>query len=316
MGAVDLAVAFVAARPACRRVEREAQHNPRPYARPHRSAHTPHRLSTHAASRIHHSKPAPEARHNLAHRGSGGKTRKKYPERRFTLRACLWQGRAGGATHASHHNIREPPNPHPRTGACRRQASLRHPPVLALRDGLMHYVAITSEGKEDGVPLKDELEAAVYDIVRASWAKRNGYLVPEPSDLQLGNDAVNLRAAVLYADLQDSTKLVDTQLNTTAAEVYKSYMVCAARIIKNEGGSVTAYDGDRIMGVFLGDTKSDAAAKSALRINWALGPIVNPYLKRIYGESAYQAKHVIGVDMSNILACRIGVRNDNDLVWI
>jgi len=180
----------------------------------------------------------------------------------------------------------------------------------------MHYVAITSEGKEDGVPLKDELEAAVYDIVRASWAKRNGYLVPEPSDLQLGNDAVNLRAAVLYADLQDSTKLVDTQLNTTAAEVYKSYMVCAARIIKNEGGSVTAYDGDRIMGVFLGDTKSDAAAKSALRINWALGAIVNPYLKRIYGESAYQAKHVIGVDMSNILACRIGVRNDNDLVWI
>jgi class 3 adenylate cyclase len=27
-------------------------------------------------------------------------------------------------------------------------------------------------------------------------------------------------------------------------------------------------------------------------------------------------RHVIGIDSSQILACRIGVRNDNDLVWV
>ena len=26
--------------------------------------------------------------------------------------------------------------------------------------------------------------------------------------------------------------------------------------------------------------------------------------------------HVIGIDTSRVLACRIGVRNDNDLVWV
>ena len=68
-------------------------------------------------------------------------------------------------------------------------------------------------------------------------------------NIQLGNDAVKLEGTVLYADLDDSTKLVDTMSPEFAAEVYKSYLVCAARIIRDQGGVITAYDGDRIMAV-------------------------------------------------------------------
>jgi|SRR6266481_8097193 len=77
-------------------------------------------------------------------------------------------------------------------------------------------------------------------------------------------------------------------------------MVCAARIIKNAGGTITAYDGDRIMGIFIGESKNTTAAKTALQINWAVSNIVNPDLKKQYGESAYQLKHAIGIDTSPI----------------
>lgn len=164
--------------------------------------------------------------------------------------------------------------------------------------------------------LKEDLQTAVAKIFREQWSKRDGNVVPEPEDLGLGNDAVNLEATVLYADMAESTRLVDSQKAHLAAEIYKSYMTCAARIIKNNGGAITAYDGDRIMGIFIGKAKNTIAAKTALQINWAVSHIVNPALRTQYGESAYQMNHVVGVDTSPIFACRIGVRNDNDIVWV
>jgi class 3 adenylate cyclase len=166
------------------------------------------------------------------------------------------------------------------------------------------------------VSLKDDLETEVAGILGDGWDERDGEVVPDPEDLQLGNDAVNLEAAVLYADMSGSTDLVDNHAPSFAAEVYKSYMVCASRIIKDEGGAVTAYDGDRIMAVFIGNSKNTTAARCALKINWAVDNIVNPSTKAQYGEDAYQMAHVIGIDTSSLFAARIGVRNDNDIVWV
>ena len=164
--------------------------------------------------------------------------------------------------------------------------------------------------------LKEELREIVAKIFKEQWSKRDGNVVPEPEDLGLGNDAVDLDATVLYADMAESTQLVDRKKAHLAAEIYKTYMVCAARIVKNNGGTITAYDGDRIMAIFIGKTKNTTAAKTALQINWAVHNVVNPAIKTQYGEAAYQMKHVIGVDTSPIFACRIGVRNDNDIVWV
>jgi class 3 adenylate cyclase len=166
------------------------------------------------------------------------------------------------------------------------------------------------------MPFKEELQEAVAKILREQWSLRDGDIVPDPEDLELGNDAVKLDAVVLYADMAGSTELVDSKIPSFAAEVYKTYMACAARIIKNAGGSITAYDGDRIMGVFINNSKNTIAAKAALQINWAVSSLINPALKKQYGNEEYQLKHCIGVDASSIFACRIGVRNDNDIVWV
>jgi class 3 adenylate cyclase len=165
--------------------------------------------------------------------------------------------------------------------------------------------------------LKEDLQTEVDEIVRVQrWTLRDGQVVPEPEDLQLGNDGINLEATVLYADISGSTQLVDDHNPHFAAEVYKTYLSCGASIIKNYNGVITAYDGDRVMGVFIGDRKNTNAVTSALKINAAVSDIIKPALDAQYPTSGYTLKHVIGIDTSKLLVGRIGVRNDNDLVWI
>ena len=76
--------------------------------------------------------------------------------------------------------------------------------------------------------VKEELQGAVAKILREQWTVRDGRVVPVPDDLGLGNDAVKFEATVLYADMADSTKLVDSETPQFAAEVYRCYLVCAA----------------------------------------------------------------------------------------
>ncbi len=163
--------------------------------------------------------------------------------------------------------------------------------------------------------LSGDLAAEVATIFKAQWSVRDGDKVPESEDLKLGNDAVKLEGAVLYADMADSTELVDSHQPHFAAEVYKSFLHCAAKLIRSEGGVVTAYDGDRIMGVYIGDSKRTNAAKTALRINWAVLDVINPAIKAQY-QTTFVLKHVTAVDVSSLFIARTGVRGANDLVWV
>ena len=94
--------------------------------------------------------------------------------------------------------------------------------------------------------LGSEIKSEVAAIFRARWTERDGNVVPEDESIKLTNDGVNVEATVLYADMADSTHLVAGQTKTFAAEIYKTFLHAAAKIIRNEGGTVTAYDGDRI----------------------------------------------------------------------
>lgn len=53
--------------------------------------------------------------------------------------------------------------------------------------------------------LKDELETYANDVFTEIWTRRAGQKVPETDDLALRNEAVELDATVLYADLAAST---------------------------------------------------------------------------------------------------------------
>ena len=163
--------------------------------------------------------------------------------------------------------------------------------------------------------LSDDLKEQVATIFRESWSIRDGQVVPDTTDLKLTNDGVTLNATVLYADIDGSTNMVDSQTAEFAAEVYKTYLICAARLIRSEGGTITAYDGDRVMAVFIGDYKNTSAARCGLKINAAVQQIINPAIQVQYG-SDFQLRQVVGIDTSKLLVARTGIRGANDLVWV
>lgn len=162
----------------------------------------------------------------------------------------------------------------------------------------------------------DDLRSEVRKIFLAKWDTREGVVVPDTDDVALGNVAVKLNATVLYADLAESTAMVNAVKPNFAAEVYKTYLVTVCRIIRLHEGEITAFDGDRVMAVFLGKSKNTQAATAALKINWAVNNIVNEELKREYPDTDFRVKQAVGVDTSELWVARTGIRGSNDLVWV
>jgi class 3 adenylate cyclase len=162
---------------------------------------------------------------------------------------------------------------------------------------------------------KEQVLAEIRSIFQDKWTIRDGKVVPDTDDIALGNQAVKLDATVLYADMADSTGLVDHYKHEFAAEIYKAYLIGACRVISDLDGTITAFDGDRVMAVFIGDRKNTNAAKCALTLN-ALVNEVNSLLKSSYPNTAFKLRHTVGVDTSDILVVRTGIRNANDLVWV
>jgi class 3 adenylate cyclase len=161
-----------------------------------------------------------------------------------------------------------------------------------------------------------ELQNLIDSILSTDWKRRQGQVVPEAEAVRLGNDAVELDGTVLYADLVDSTGLVQGYKDWFAAEVYKTYLLCASELIRNNGGQITAFDGDRVMAVFLGDQKNSSAAKCALQINYVVGQVINPRIKAKYSNTSFVLNQVVGIDTSHLFVARTGVRGANDLVWV
>lgn len=165
--------------------------------------------------------------------------------------------------------------------------------------------------------LEDELTTFCRSIFSSQWETTEGRTVPdEDSKLTLKNTAIKIDGTVLYADLDGSTSMVDGYKSWFAAEIYKTFLYCSTRIIKAQGGVVTAYDGDRVMAVFIGSSKNSDAVKAALKIKWAVDNIIMPAKKASYASSRFELKHVTGIDTCSLFVAKTGARGANDLVWV
>jgi adenylate cyclase len=163
-----------------------------------------------------------------------------------------------------------------------------------------------------------DLQRRVTSALAAKWNGRNGTVVPEDSAVPLIGGYVNLDATILYADLADSTETVlfSTDL---AARLFKAYLTCCTLIIREHGGEIRSFDGDRVMGVFIGDHKNTSAVKSALKINHAFEYLIRPEFEEKYEacrNGGVALSQCVGVDTSTVYAVRSGIRNNNDLVWV
>jgi uridylate cyclase len=167
--------------------------------------------------------------------------------------------------------------------------------------------------------LEQEVSAEVDSILSREWDIRDGTVVPETSDIALTGGAVRLEATMLYSDLADSTELAIAQDRRVTAKVYKSFLAMSSRVIRASGGEIRSFDGDRVMGIFLGKYKNTTAAKCALMINYGFVKIVKPKLEAKYNsltKGPFALRHAVGVDTSEILVVRAGIRSNNDLAWV
>lgn len=164
--------------------------------------------------------------------------------------------------------------------------------------------------------LESDLSAKVYSFAKDEWEITPGRVVPDATALPFSNSAKSLSACFLYADLSDSTGMVKRTIPRLAAEYYKAFLHCASKLIEANNGTIEAYDGDRVMGVFLGEKKEVNAVVAAFQLKRAMQNIVNPTFTRVYGDLHKPLKYTVGIDTGDVLACKAGVRGTSELVWI
>jgi class 3 adenylate cyclase len=140
--------------------------------------------------------------------------------------------------------------------------------------------------------------------------------LPNVDDLTYANTGERLNVCMLYADLRGSTKMVDELADTLAAEYYKAFLHSAGELIRRNGGNIQAYDGDRVMAIYLGPDKENQAVSTALELNGVMLDVINPLFAARYGTLHRQLGHTVGIDAGAVLAVKTGVRNANDLVWV
>lgn len=163
--------------------------------------------------------------------------------------------------------------------------------------------------------LADDLKSQVVSIFDTKWERRTGNKVPEPESVTLGKDAVEIDGVVLYTDMVDSTGLVAGHPDWFAANIFKVFLNCACRVIRANDGAITSFDGDRVMAVFMGETKNTNAAKSALQITYAATQIINEEIPKKW-KTDFRVRHVTGIDSGKLFVARTGIRGSNDLVWV
>jgi adenylate cyclase len=167
--------------------------------------------------------------------------------------------------------------------------------------------------------LKDELCEAVDGILGKRFEEREGQKIPTSEDVTLSNGAVKLDAAFLYADLAGSGLIAKACPWDTTAKVIRAYLDCATRIIRNHGGAIRSFDGDRVLGVFIGEYKRTNAVKSALKIQWVTENIIQKEAVARFNSirnNEVKIRQACGVDVGTARAVRAGIRNNNDLIWI
>jgi class 3 adenylate cyclase len=164
-----------------------------------------------------------------------------------------------------------------------------------------------------------KLDGDVRKILETPWKIRAGLVVPNTEDVALTDGAVKLDAVMLYADLAHSTRLARKFDRSVAAKVVRAYLSTMTQLVKNAGGEVRSFDGDRVMGVFVGKSKNSSAANCALKMNHVVTKVLRPKAEAKFPslvKTGFHLAHCVGVHGSPVLVVRGGVRGDNDLVFV
>lgn len=163
-----------------------------------------------------------------------------------------------------------------------------------------------------------EFESKIFQILYADWDTQKARVVPKTEDVKQYNGAKKLDATYLYADMADSTLLVKRFEPEMAARIIRAYLRIAVDCIRAKGGHIRSFDGDRVMGIFVGDRRRNDAVDAAFNISWVVKKTLNSKLdtKLWNSQEKWKVSHRVGIDDGETFIVRGGARNNSDLVSI
>ena len=169
--------------------------------------------------------------------------------------------------------------------------------------------------------LKSEITDTVKGILDTNFQIEDVTYVPEITDTKLtfGNKGLKFEATVLYIDLRDSTKILNTHNKSTIAKIHKAYLYTTVKIAKSLGGEVRSFNGDSVLAFFQGTSKDTLsnAVKAAMKIRYMIAHTESGINTLLAKYSAVDFG--IGIDDGHILCVKVGVGGDantKDLIWI
>lgn len=162
--------------------------------------------------------------------------------------------------------------------------------------------------------LLDDLKNKIDSYAKEPYDIEETTIVPDTDNQKLtfGNKGLKGEYAFLFVDIRKSSQLHELYGLEKAAKIYQSFHEINVKVILENGGNIRAFDGDRVMAVFVGNTKNGNAVKAAMQIQWGVRNILNPIL-------GTDIKCGAGIDYGEILVTKIGKgrnTNNNDLVWV
>lgn len=163
----------------------------------------------------------------------------------------------------------------------------------------------------------DDLVQRLEECFDTPFDMRLGRKTPHVDRLSLKSGGVVYDGTVLYADVVGSSTLGERFGYEGSAKIIQGFLLAASRLVTAWEGTVTAYDGDRVMAVFGGDDQEDNAVATALSLTYVIRHHLNPILNDAFGKPSI-ARHLVhccGIDAGDMLAVKVGMRGHTDLFW-
>jgi uridylate cyclase len=167
-----------------------------------------------------------------------------------------------------------------------------------------------------------DLRTRVDGYLTGQYAVTRPRDVPDPANVPLGNEAMQFDATALFIDVRQSTDISNTFRRQTAAKMMKAYFSGAVKIINDNGGRVRSFNGDGMLALFMGGTRTSPAVKSAMQVDWFVGNALQPKFRRYFANNLSALGNALGfeigcgIDDGTIFAVKVGIRGTNDVAWV
>jgi class 3 adenylate cyclase len=167
-----------------------------------------------------------------------------------------------------------------------------------------------------------EIENKVDAVLKEQFLQYDIDEIPDienKSDSRLthGNTGFLGEFTFLYVDMRGSSSFTDEHRLQTITKIYKAYHNCMVECIKEFGGQVRSFDGDRVLAVFAGNSKLNSAINCAMKMVGCRYDILQPKIKAAFSNDKFSLG--VGIATGTTMVSKAGVgydKNTRDLIWI